>query len=244
MPTIPFGMLGSNTLISDMMLGGSVSSTVDQEDYFPPMIETLIWIARIWQEDEIISAGGLPTTTPSWVNLTPDIAIQSITLQQDGSWLYIWNTTGATFYRVILNGRQIAVTPNLFYNYQPIRALPYPPALEIMSGVTLALSERFQPYTILQWYQEVCEYYLVQLYDGTNWNNVLTFLEEGDWIYTYVSPIFPDETTKQWRVVAVDGQGNQSPVESYTRYVVCPPADPTGNIKTTYGGGLFTVSAA
>jgi hypothetical protein len=165
----------------------------------------------------------------------------------DGTWTFSWTSTGAPSYNIVLNGLLLNNTAGNTYTWAGTAYQTSPPPLEIVPLVTgreLALSQRWKPYLIMQWYGEpAAAGYTVQFFSGGQWVNVITISETGQWLYTYQTPMLTDETTYQFRVFAFDQYGNQSVARTFTRYVVTPPAPPAVAIGYNPLGSMITVSA-
>lgn len=162
----------------------------------------------------------------------------------DQSWTFSWTDTGASFYQIVLSGKEIAVVVGLTWTYQSIGFQSYPPPIEIAQENQLALSEAYKPYVLIQWYREDCSYYKVQKNTADGWITVSTLQESGSWVYSYVSQTLEDETTHEFRVIAVDETAGESEPRLYRISMVRPPDSPDGKIDVTYGSGITSLTVA
>lgn len=163
------------------------------------------------------------------------IQIQSIVLLPGGIWRYTWNTTGADFYRIVLDGRTIATVVGTSYDY--LRGGTYPPPLEITDG--LADSEKYQSYLTIQWYPAPgASSYTVQRYNST-WSDIISMLESGSPLYQYTTLLLDDVSTYRFRILSYNSIGQVSQEVSHTIYVVRPPTLVETSYKVTYGTGLI-----
>lgn len=173
------------------------------------------------------------------------ILFTSIIQNSDKSWTFVWNTIpGVPYWRVILYGNQLAkITVNTYTASIP-NYINFPPPIEVAQGDILTLSETYQPYIILQWYGEVCFFYLIQQYLNSSWTTIARVVESGQWIHTFQTAILPDEMASTFRIIAVDSLGNQSAPREFINYVVRPPNPPDGSLELSYSGGNVVISAA
>jgi hypothetical protein len=170
------------------------------------------------------------------------ITFTNITRNAGGTWTFSWDSTGADFYRVVLSGVEIARITTTTYTWGLQTSSLFPPALEVAEEDEQTLTEKFQPYLLLQWYGEPeVQQYLVQQLVGSDWQTVKTLQEVGSWVYSYRSPTLPDETTCNYRVIAEDRLGNQSDPREFLRYVVRPPDPPDGKVRAVYESGNITI---
>jgi hypothetical protein len=163
-----------------------------------------------------------------------NIAIQTITLNPDRSWTFTWNSTGASYYRAVLYGTQLAKVTSTSYTWKGQGYALFPPPVEIVAQGYQALSECFIPFTIIQWYGQTCSSYQIQQLVNGSWQIVDVLSEVGLWIYTYQTIIQSNETQYSYQVVAVDSVGNTSTPVQFVRYVVCPPTTPDGLVTVSY----------
>lgn len=164
------------------------------------------------------------------------IQIQTIAKNANGSWTFTWLGSGS--FRVVLQGILLATVPSNSYTWTGQSKVP--PPLEVVAIGSLALSEQYRPYLIIQWYGESADVYLVQRNDSGHWNTILTVQEVGQWVYTFQTTTLLDETIYQYRVISQDKIGNQAPARGYKALIVCPPAPP--NVKIGYTNPNVSVS--
>lgn len=88
-------------------------------------------------------------------------------------------------------------------------------------------SERNKPYLVLQWYRVPCHHYRVEFLNGSTWTFSSTVSDNSDiYIQTFTTPLLPDVTMAQWRVIAVDDNKRESDPVVFTNLVVRPPDVP------------------
>jgi hypothetical protein len=171
----------------------------------------------------------------------------AISYNVDGSWSFSW--TGAGTYNVVLNGTIIDTITGTSYNFTGPGnyASNDPPPLEVVPNTQSALSQLYQPYLIIQWYPvRGCQFYQIQSFDGTNWNNLATISEKANTVmYSYKSMLIPDGAVAEYRVMAVDQIGQQSAPIIFEETIVCPPSFPakSANIGYNSSGTSITVTA-
>jgi hypothetical protein len=171
------------------------------------------------------------------------IQFTSIVKQSSGSWLFSWNSTGATTYRVVLYGQQIATTTTNSYAWEGQGYNTFPPPLEVVD-TDFAQSELYLPFLVVQWYSEPgADSYLIQQNVAGNWITVGSQFEEGSWVYTYQTPTLIDERPYQYQVIAVDSLGNQATPRQYNVFIVTPPTPPDGQVQVTYSNPALTILA-
>jgi hypothetical protein len=196
----------------------------------------------------LYTGSSTPFIPPIVTNPADGAVILSIVQNADKSWTFTWQPlANTTTYRVVLWGIQLALTTSTSYTWTGFEYKDFPPPLEIMSedAGTLALTEIFQPYLVMQWYGETCSYYQVEQYLSASslWNPIRQVTESGVWMYTYQTPTLLDETLYQFQVVAVDFYGNRSTPRLYTRYVVTTPFPPDSEVTLSYAAGNVVISA-
>lgn len=178
-----------------------------------------------------------------------NLPFTSITFDSDISWSFTWADTGATLYRVVLNGVFLdRVTTNSYISTIPGYET-YPPPIEVVEDGSLALSEMHPPYIIIQWYGGTA---LAAFYDVREWNAVTSEWDSRAQIiptplktvYTIQSPRLDDETTYLYEVVAVDSIDQESTGVEYAIDVVCPPKFDETSVLLDYAAGTLTISAA
>lgn len=176
-------------------------------------------------------------------------AITSITRIAPLTWKFVWSGTAP--YYVVRNGVLIfsAATERtewLFENDDNEE----PPAIEVYDStqVATALSQIANPpYGLLQWWHaSSAAYYLVQkeVTDGaaTYWKTVPPLvIDLGVGYYQYDTGVLDDETTTTFRVMAVDEQGGQNPIE-FDIPMVRNPDPPSISISYSASTGNATIS--
>jgi hypothetical protein len=154
----------------------------------------------------------------------------------DLTWTVSWAAVpGALFFRIVLWGTQIDTTALLSYTYSGQAYTTYPPPLEVVPNGLKTLSELYSPLMLLQWYGQgstISYYDLEQL--APTVQALQQQVENGQWVYSYQTPVLLDETTYSYSVASVDVLGNESSAEVYTNLIVCPPLPPDAQIVLSY----------
>lgn len=169
------------------------------------------------------------------------LPITSIVRNARSNWTFSWTSTGAAYYRIVLYGQLLATVTGTSYTPTGTSVSQsfsdFPPPIEVEPETTPALSELYYPCMLIQWYGiATAGYYEVQSYDGADWNTVAQITEAGDWIYSWQGSVLADETTYQYRVIAVDGLGQTSAPRGYTESIVRPPDPPDKTTVIVYTG--------
>ena len=119
-----------------------------------------------------------------------------------------------------------------------------PPMIEVLdaSDTGLALSEQYPRYLVIQWRGRTTNsHYVVRQYNGATWDDRGVLPEDGRGYYVFATDQLDDGENHQWRVVAVDSQGNESDPINATVEMVCHPAPP--RISVGYSNPNFVISA-
>jgi len=164
------------------------------------------------------------------------IPLQTITKQPDGSWLFTWNSTDASSYRVVLWGVELAVVVGTSYSVALAAYSQYPPPIEVVPAGVLALTEQNKCFLIIQWYGVVCDYYLLEEYTGGAWVTKAVVAERGSYVYTATSPLLADGADADYRVTAVDSIGQKSNPLEFRMHVVRPPDEVRPSINYDNSG--------
>lgn len=173
-----------------------------------------------------------------------NVNFDSILKNADGSWSFAWSGTGP--WKVVLYGEVLSASQtDSAYRWVGGEFSDFPPPIEVVLDTELAISERFKPYVVIQWYDEDADRYIVQSSpDGiASWTDVMSFRDDGSWVYTYRSQILLDGRTYYWRVVAESSVGNQSVARKYRVTSVTPPQPVDSKIQINYTSGNVVVSA-
>ena len=142
---------------------------------------------------------------------------------------YTWSGTAP--FDVWLNGecllRQTTAT-SFIVEYDGESAEPW---IEVLDATDTepAQSEVYRPRMRLQWRgQTDAAHYAVQRYnpDTDEWDDAQFIAELGRGYCWTKTPPEADGTTAQWRVVAQDSRGYESPVVVESRVIVCNPRTP------------------
>jgi len=122
-----------------------------------------------------------------------------------------------------------------------------PPALEVTdtNDITEPESTLYPGFLTIQWEQvDVAAYYEVDRYEGSAWVNKGVIREQGLGYYKHITETIPDGSSEQWRVVAVDSEGNSSVALSMVFAMKCHPEPPGVAVAYDSGTGDITVSEA
>lgn len=158
---------------------------------------------------------------------------------------YTWS--GDAPFRVWVNGElrlNLTDDTELIVQY-PGEATPH--AIEVLddNDTDPAESQAHSPRLRIQWRgQADASAYLVQRWDGSDWETRTPIGENGGGYYRYLTVPEVDGTEVQWRIVAQDAQGYQGAVLRHTQTVVCNPLPPSFADSYDSGTGLLTVEAA
>lgn len=162
-----------------------------------------------------------------------NIDFSSIVFQPDGSWLFQWTDTSWPAYRIVLFGMELknSITNNQFVYSLGTPAYPnFPPPIELVGMGQLAVSELHQPIVVLQWYNDAqpsvfTDHYQGQQYDPVNhiWFNGPSVSETGLWVYTFNTPVLADDTSYNFRIVAIGIYGQESCGLPFQINMVCCP---------------------
>lgn len=176
------------------------------------------------------------------------ITVQSIALTSAKQWQFTWTNTSAAYYRIVLNGVQIDEvqpgTGSTQYLYSKNGYEVYPPPLEIMEATEVAPSENNQPFLVMQWYGEGPEnvdHYIVYELLSSQWVQRSFVNETGEFIYSCTTPILADETTFQYKVVAVGDIQQESTELDFVINVIRPPISPEGSFVVGWNTATNTV---
>ncbi len=177
------------------------------------------------------------TTGRTWYSPIPFISVALV----NGSWLFTW-ATGTGPVRVVLWGKQIDEVTDNFYSYKASSmwaSTTTAPPLEIWPAGVPAISQKNQPYLVLQWYRVACKVYQIQRHNGTSWVLFTTVTDSVSIpIQIFTTQVLPDEQEAQWRVIAVDVNKRTSTPVTYTANIVRPPDVPAALVLACTGGTL------
>ncbi len=172
------------------------------------------------------------------------LPIASVIKNAAGGWVFTWLSTGASFYRVVLWGILLSKQTTLTFTYNGQDFRTFPPPLEVVAEDTEALSEKFSPLFLVQWYgQANTLQYVVQQYNTGSglWDTVATIKDNGSAVYSYRSPVQADQTTIQFRVFAENRVGLVSASQLYQKLIVCPPKPTDSTVQIGYTGSQISV---
>lgn len=151
------------------------------------------------------------------------IQFTTIERSEEGDWRFVWPATSGP-YRIVLFGNVLNVQDDTEYIYTQLGFTDYPPPLEVVSGLTtLADSEIDPPYLRVQWYRETgVNGYVVQLYNGTDWDDEFSISEVGAGVYSSDIPLI-DGASYLARVVSFNSVEDQSPGQEYSISAIVHP---------------------
>jgi len=169
----------------------------------------------------------------------PGITLYITLLGSNQGWLFQWPSTGDPYYRIVLQGQEIArvfdATNGMqSYIYNGSNFVINPPPLEVMpSSAGLAPSEINQPYLQIQWYGDPqASSYQVQ----ENSQTLFQIAEVGAEVYTWITPVLADGQTHSYQVYSYNIIGQQSPALNFDVEVVTPSIITESLYDVTYDG--------
>jgi hypothetical protein len=172
-----------------------------------------------------------------------------ITKLINGGWLFQWPSTGDPYYRIVLQGEQIATVVDSTNSMQSYTITnpnftSFPPPLEIMpASAGLAPSEINQPFLSVQWYgNPTAAMYQIQENIGGSWQLWFQIAEIGVTVYTWNGPILEDQTIHNYQVVAFNSLGQTAPPVPYQICVVTPPLFDDNDYEVNYASGQLVLS--
>ncbi|MCP4539828.1 MAG: hypothetical protein GY832_22035 [Chloroflexi bacterium] len=160
------------------------------------------------------------------------------------SWTYYY--TGTSPFSLYQDGKLIEglTTEETEWQAFDVNDSNEPPALEIQDDTESdPESLAYPPYAILQWrFVSDAQYYRVDQYVAAAWTAVQVKREEGWGYYQYESGALDDITTHQFRVYAVDEDGNDGTALPFDIHIIRNPERPS--ITGTYAAGDLTIAEA
>lgn len=177
-------------------------------------------------------------------------SITSITKSATRGWIYTW--TGTSPYHVYRSGKDVYGRPVTFTSATFINDdNEEPPIIEVIDSTQTSANVQtflYPTYAILQWRGAAwAQYYRVEL-KSTDGNGTVFYTEKQKiahrtiGYYTFATGDLDDETDYDWRVVAIDSQGNENPVH-YQFFFVRSPAAPSISLSYSAATGNLTVAA-
>ncbi len=89
------------------------------------------------------------------------------------------------------------------------------------------------------------DYYIIEEYVAAAWTERSRVIDDGrTWFFTWLSRFLEDETTHQFRVTAVDTDGNSSSTASVSALMVRHPDAPDVSYAYSSGTAKVTIAAA
>lgn len=171
--------------------------------------------------------------------LTPTIRVgPTVTRRGDGGWSFTF-PVGRGPYAVWLNGVQIDTTTTETYECLLPGYDDEAPALEFVNTGETGQGESYPPSVRIQWRGlQTAVAYVVEQY----WTQRCVVLESARGYYSFTSQPQTDAAATQWRVSALDVQGNAGAALSFSYTIVRNPGPPS--IAVTISAGSLVVSAA
>ena len=122
---------------------------------------------------------------------------------------------------------------------------PYPPALEVLEPGEESYYKLGFPYAMFQWLRsDFANSYRIERFDDPDWVLVQNPLQPStpEPIVQYFTGVLESNTSYEYRVLAVDTEGNESPVERLVFNFWRVPQPP--RIVLSASGGNITVDLA
>jgi hypothetical protein len=151
------------------------------------------------------------------------------TKQATGTWLFTWDGASNESFDIWLDGELLDTVTGGEYECAESGYDAQPPHLEIVDddSATYAENDLYPPYAILQWRMVTgADGYLVEEYLGGNWIRRKEVSESGAGYYWYKTRVLEDDTTYQFRVVAVDLNDNPGTPVSFDILLARNPSPP------------------
>lgn len=175
-------------------------------------------------------------------------AITNVLKVGPAAWRYMWS--GTSPYWVYRYGMALLQETTLTQLIVESTNDYEPPPIEVReSAEAESTIEQLNnpPYATLQWFMAAnAQEYVVQqqVTEGgvSTWKTLRVLFERGHGYYALATPVLDDVTTHTFRVVAVDAQGNQNPI-NFSLFMTRNPDPPAVAMSYDAGTGLLTVSA-
>lgn len=176
--------------------------------------------------------------------LTPAIRRVAPTVRRraDGGWSFAW-PVGRAPYALYLDGVLQATVATEAYEFTGPGYETEAPALEVVDAGAAAEGLTFPPFVVLRWrgLPAAIAYQVEQLVAAV-WTTRVLVHETADGEYEFASQAQTDGDATQWRVRALDLQGNAGAALAFAFAIVRNPAPPA--VSLAIAGGVLTVSAA
>lgn len=170
------------------------------------------------------------------------ITFTTITKKGNGTWEFNWITTGADYYRVVLDGVLLDSPIAPPYTCKLSGWNDEPPPIELVESDDLAESEENLPYLLIQWWPErEAYYYEVQQYVNSSWTNRNRIMENGSAFYSVRTRVMEDEEVTEWRVIAFNRIDVASDPINYTALIVSPPTILMGETEVGYNSSITSI---
>lgn len=169
----------------------------------------------------------------------------TVTRRAEGGWHFEWEE-GSPPYELWLDGVLLTMLEAEEYDFVDGGYEDEPPAIEVLDGVSAAVAgnELYPPFVVIQWRGlQTAIAYVVRQYDGASWQDVAEVMESARGYYSWRSPALEDASSEQFRVVALDGNGNEGTALSFTLEVCRNPAPPEVEVEINGDGDIEVTSA-
>lgn len=168
----------------------------------------------------------------------------TITQNADKSWSFTWAAvTGASFYRLVLFGSQIAKQTATSYTFKIVGWDKAPPPLELVVDNGKACSELYVPFLTIQWYRiDGVVYYQIDEQVNGSWIKRATVSETGMQLLSQKMSPMADESAHVFRLRAADALGQFSAAREFDIGIVTPPRLVESNIRIRYNQSIHSLT--
>jgi len=157
-----------------------------------------------------------------------------------GAWDFAW-LAGTPPWHIWLDGRLLATVSDPEYQVSAAQYPAVPPDLEIVdsSSGSVAQNSLYPPYFQIQWYGIIgAAGYVVEQLVNSVWTKVHSSAERGQGYICWQTPALQDALTYQFRVTAVDNQGNGGTPVPFTFEVCRNPLHPAVTFALSSSGAV------
>lgn len=167
----------------------------------------------------------------------------TVSRMANGGWSYTW-AVGTPNYQIWLDGLLLTTVAVEAYECVLPGYETVPPDLEIINSGEVAENSLYPPRYLIQWRGLVnAVAYVLQEYDGAAWDDLITVMETGEGYYNWLSPAKVDGATVQYRVLAVDVQGNGGTPIAFSVVVCRNPQSPAIGVDFNSTGDIVVSEA-
>ncbi len=164
----------------------------------------------------------------------------------NGVWRFTWDGDSAGTYYVWLHGKLLATVIGNEYDSSEPNYEDTPPPLEIVDdeSATVADNDLYSPYAILQWREVVgAKFYLVEQFVSGAWAFKTSIQDLDRGYYWYRTSLLTDQTAYQFRVSALNQQGDGGTPIPFTFVPTRNPAPPDVLYNIDSTGDLVVTEA-